>query len=102
MSLQSLLRRWLPESTSDPLKLPWAKPRVLDRGQVGRPQIALDDRGNALAAWHHRSEDGEGIYICRYHPDRRGWDLVPRRLDSARTQAPVSYTHLTLPTKRIV
>ncbi len=87
MSLQSLLKRWLPESTSDPVNLPWAKPRVLDRGQVGRPQIALDDRGNALAAWHHRSEDGEGIYICRYHPDRRGWDLVPRRLDSARTQA---------------
>ncbi|NTW87084.1 MAG: hypothetical protein HGB30_13075, partial [Holophagaceae bacterium] len=51
------------------------------------PQIALDDQGNALAAWHHRSEDGEGIYICRYHPDQRGWDVVPRRLDSARTQA---------------
>ena len=87
MSLQSLLRRWLPESASHPVKTPWATPRVLDRGQVGRPQIALDDQGNALAAWHHRGEEGEGIYICRYHPDGRGWDLVPRRLDSARTQA---------------
>ena len=35
MSLQSLLRRWLPESASHPVKTPWATPRVLDRGQVG-------------------------------------------------------------------
>lgn len=87
MSLQTLLSRFVPGVMTRPVKTPWATPRVLDRGQVGHPQIALDDQGNALAAWHHRSEDGEGIYICRYHPDQRGWDVVPRRLDSARTQA---------------
>lgn len=87
MSIQTLLSRFVPGVMTRPVKTPWATPRVLDRGQVGRPQIALDDQGNALAAWHHRSEDGEGIYICRYHPDQRGWDVVPRRLDSARTQA---------------
>lgn len=65
----------------------WTKPGLLDRGQVGRPQIALDGQGNALAAWHHRGADLEGIYICRYHADQRGWDVVPRRLDCARTQA---------------
>jgi len=54
---------------------------------VGRPQIAMDDHGNAMAAWHHRSEASEGVYICRYHADQRSWDVVPRRLDSARTQA---------------
>lgn len=87
MSLQTLLSRFVPGVMTRPVKTPWATPQVLDRGQVGHPQIALDDQGNALAAWHHRSEDGEGIYICRYHPDQRGWDVVPRRLDSARTQA---------------
>jgi hypothetical protein len=87
VSIQTLLSRFVPGVMTRPVKTPWATPRVLDRGQVGRPQIALDDQGNALAAWHHRSEDGEGIYICRYHPDQRGWDVVPRRLDSARTQA---------------
>ena len=47
----------------------WSKPGVLDRGQVGRPQIALDGQGNALAAWHHRGADFKGIYICAivYH-----------------------------------
>jgi hypothetical protein len=54
---------------------------------VGRPKIALDGQGNVLAAWHHRGADLEGVYICRYYADQRGWDVVPRRLDCARTQA---------------
>jgi hypothetical protein len=54
---------------------------------VGRPQIAMDDHGNAMAAWHHRGQADEGVYICRYYADQRSWDVVPRRLDSARTQA---------------
>jgi hypothetical protein len=40
-----------------------------------------------LAAWHHRGQDHEGVYICRFHADEQSWDLVPRRLDSARTEA---------------
>ena len=86
MSLRSLLTRLMPgrpgASTGS-----WERPRVLDRGQVGRPQIAMDDQGNALAAWHHRNQADEGVYICRYYADQRGWDVVPRRLDTARTQA---------------
>lgn len=85
MSFQSLLNRLVPGKA--PAAAAWESPRVLDRGRVGRPQIAMDDQGHALAAWHHRSADSEGIFICRYHPDARGWDVMPRRLDSARTRA---------------
>ncbi|WP_243295409.1 hypothetical protein [Geothrix mesophila] len=86
MSFRSLLSRLLPRKPA-PTAGTWERPRALDRGRVGRPQIAMDDQGNALAAWHHRSSDHEGVYICRYHADQRSWDVVPRRLDSARTQA---------------
>ena len=86
MSLRTLLGRLMPGGPADKAGA-WSAPGVLDRGQVGRPQIALDDQGNALAAWHHRGAEQEGIYICRYHADQRGWDVVPRRLDCARTQA---------------
>lgn len=86
MSLRSLLTRLIPGTSGAPTG-GWERPRVLDRGRVGRPQIAMDDQGNALAAWHHRNQADEGVYICRYHADQRGWDVVPRRLDSARTQA---------------
>lgn len=86
MSLRSLLSRWFPRRSASAAGA-WGRPRALDRGWVGRPQIAMDDRGNALAAWHHRGQDHEGVYICRYHADQRSWDVVPRRLDSARTQA---------------
>lgn len=86
MSLRTLLNR-LTSGGAKASAGTWGAPRVLDRGMVGRPQIAMDDHGNAIAAWHHRSEDHEGVYICRYHADQRSWDVVPRRLDSARTQA---------------
>jgi hypothetical protein len=86
MSFQELLTRWLPPKTR-PGAERWAAPRVLDRGRVGRPQIAMDEHGHALAAWHHRGQDQEGVYICWFHADRGAWDLVPRRLDSARTEA---------------
>lgn len=86
MSLRSLLNR-LTASKPKTLAGTWGAPRVLDRGRVGRPQIAVDDQGNAIAAWHHRGQADEGVYICRYYADQRGWDVVPRRLDSARTQA---------------
>ncbi len=86
MSLRSLLSRWMP-ARSGPAPERWAAPRSLDRGRVGRPQIALDEHGNALAAWHHRGQDHEGVYICRFHADQGAWDIVPRRLDSARTAA---------------
>jgi len=85
MSLRTLLNRLT--SPRPPAAGAWGAPRVLDRGQVGRPQIAVDDHGNAMAAWHHRGADHEGVYICRYYADQRAWDVVPRRLDSARTQA---------------
>ena len=86
MSFQALLTRWLPlKSRPDPER--WAAPRVLDRGRVGRPQIAMDAQGQALAAWHHRGQDHEGVYICRFHAEAGAWDLVPRRLDTARTEA---------------
>ena len=86
MSLRSLLNRLLPGKPA-PAAGTWGAPRPLDRGQVGRPQIAMDDQGNAIAAWHHRGQDHEGVYICRFRADQRAWDIVPRRLDSARTQA---------------
>ena len=86
MSLHSLLKGLLP---GPPAATPgtWGTPRMLDRGQVGRPQIAMDNQGNALAAWHHWSEAQEGVYICRYRADAKAWDVVPRRLDSALTRA---------------
>jgi len=86
MSLRTLLNR-LTSPRSPTLAGTWGAPLVLDRGQVGRPQIAMDDHGNAMAAWHHRGQAEEGVYICRYHAEYRSWDLVPRRLDGARTQA---------------
>ena len=86
MSLRSLLNRLLPGKPA-PAAGTWGAPRPLDRGQVGRPQIAMDDQGNAIAAWHHRGQDHEGVYICRFRADQRAWDIVPRRLDSARIQA---------------
>lgn len=86
MSLRSFLNRLLPERPAAAAGT-WGAPRPLDRGRVGRPQIAMDDHGNAIAAWHHRGQDHEGVYICRFHADQRSWDIVPRRLDSARTQA---------------
>lgn len=86
MSFRSLLNRLVPGG-SKPVGEVWGAPRVLDRGRVGRPQVAMDDQGNALAAWHHQGEDQEGVYICRYRADQRSWDVVPRRLDAARTQA---------------
>lgn len=86
MSVRALLNRLVPGRRPDAAGS-WEAPRALDRGAVGRPQIALDDQGNALAAWHHRGAEQEGVYICRFHADARGWDVVPRRLDCARTQA---------------
>lgn len=86
MSLPALLRQWFTRA-SGPEPTRWAAPRTLDRGRVGRPQIAMDAQGNALAAWHHRGQDHEGVYVCRFHADPGTWDLVPRRLDSARTEA---------------
>jgi hypothetical protein len=86
MSLRALLNRLFPGKPASAAGT-WGAPRPLDRGQVGRPQIAMDDQGNAIAAWHHRGHDHEGVYICRFHADQRSWDIVPRRLDSARTQA---------------
>lgn len=86
MSLRTLLSRLRPGRPTDQPGA-WRAPQVLDRGPVGRPQIALDHEGNALAAWHHRGAEQEGVYICRFHADQRGWDVVPRRLDCARTQA---------------
>lgn len=86
MSLRTLLNRLTHSHEPGPAG-GWGAPRVLDHGRVGRPQIAVDDHGNAMAAWHHRGDDHEGVYICRYHADQRSWDVVPRRLDSARTQA---------------
>ncbi len=86
MSLRALLGKLLPGTPANQVGT-WSAPGVLDRGPVGRPQIALDEAGNALAAWHHRGAEQEGIYICRYHADQRGWDVVPRRLDGALTQA---------------
>ena len=86
MSLRSLLNRLTPGAPKASAGT-WGAPRVLDRGMVGRPQIAMDDQGNAMAAWHHRSESQEGVYICRFYADQRAWDVVPRRLDSARTTA---------------
>lgn len=86
MSFRTLLNR-LTSSRPKPSAGTWGAPLVLDRGRVGRPQIAVDDHGNAMAAWHHRGEADEGVYICRFHADQRAWDVVPRRLDSARTQA---------------
>jgi hypothetical protein len=86
MSLRTLLNRLITPSTKGSTGS-WGAPRELDRGRVGRPQIAVDDHGNAIAAWHHRGEVEEGVYICRYYADQRSWDVVPRRLDSARTQA---------------
>ena len=86
MSLRTLLNR-LTSPNAKGSAGTWGAPRELDRGRVGRPQIAVDDHGNAMAAWHHRGEVEEGVYICRYYADQRSWDVVPRRLDSARTQA---------------
>lgn len=87
MSLRTLMNRMTAPRTPAAPAGAWGAPRGLDRGRVGRPQIAVDDHGNAIAAWHHRGEAQEGIYICRFHADQRAWDVVPRRLDSARTQA---------------
>jgi hypothetical protein len=85
MSFRSLLDRL------NPLKPQaagnWKAPRALDQGPVGGPHIAMDDQGNALAAWHHRSSSSESVYICRYHAQDGNWDLVPRRLDSTLSDA---------------
>jgi hypothetical protein len=79
--LRSLIDRLVSRKPADTVT--WKAPRVLDQGPVGRPQIAMDEAGNAIAAWHHKGDKTEAIYTCRYRGPRSGWDMVPRRLDSA-------------------
>lgn len=84
--LRNLIDRLIPRKpAADPVT--WKAPRVLDQGAVGRPQIAMNEAGHAIAAWHHRSEKNEAIFTCRYRGPRAGWDLAPRRLDSAVSSA---------------
>lgn len=85
MSLRNLFDR-LTSGRSDKSSGSWAAPYLLDAGPVGRPKLAVDGHGNLLAAWHHRGEGRESVFICRYRPES-GWDLVPRRLDTAMTAA---------------